>query len=182
MIFRRPSTDMVPRKVNYYLLRHERQVITVHRHLAVFALHCSILAAVCAAAILLTIITGSGGLVLGIAWGACFIIFLWLIIRIIAWSESYFVVTNGRMMFVSGLLARKAVTLPMQEIRSLRIYRTLPGRLLGYGVFVVEATRRYKMPNLNYMPYPEQLYVEIYSLLHGNDAEDSQEIEPEDLL
>jgi len=183
MIFRPPSTDTVPRSVVHYLLPHERQVITVHRHPAVFAVHCSILAAACAAASLLTIITSIGGLVLSITWLACSVIFLWLVIRVIAWSESYFVVTNGRMLFVTGPVPRKALTVPMVEIRDLGFYRTIPGRLMGYGAFVVDqATHRYKIPSMNYMPYAEQLHLEIQGLWFSNDVDDSQELDPEDSL
>jgi len=50
MVFRLPITDTVPRTVSQYLLPHEKQVITVHKHPAVLVAHSSILAVACAAA------------------------------------------------------------------------------------------------------------------------------------
>jgi hypothetical protein len=180
MVSRLPSADTVPRTVNQYLLPHEKQVITVHKHPAVLVAHCSILAVGCAAASMLTIITNSGGLILSIAWGACSIIFLWLVIRMIAWSESYFVVTKARMIFVTGFPVRKAITVPMREILDFSFHRTRPGRWLGYGTFTAEQrTNNYRMPSMNYMPYPEQLYLELRGLIF---SDDSEELEPEVLL
>ncbi len=182
MVFRLPTTDTVPRTVSQYLLPHEKQVITVHKHPAVLVAHGSILAVGCAAASMLTIITNSGGLILSIAWGACSIIFLWLVIRVIAWFESYFVVTKARMIFVTGFPVRKAITVPMREILDFSFHRTRPGRLLGYGTFTAEQrTNNYRIPSMNYMPYPEQLYLELRGLFR-DDSEDSEELEPEDLF
>jgi hypothetical protein len=107
MVFRLSSD--VPQSVEQYLLPHEKQVISVHRHPAVLAVHCGTLAAACSAASLLTIMTSSSGLVRGIAWGTCFIVSLWLIIRAAAWSRSYFVVTGSRIIFITGLTAPKEV-------------------------------------------------------------------------
>jgi hypothetical protein len=179
MIFR-PSSEF-PQTVSQYLLPHEKQVIAVHKHPAVFAVHCSILAAACAAASLLTIIASSGELVLGIAWGICFSIFLWLVIRVVTWSDSYFAVTSARMIFITGLVVRKAITVPIQEIHDLSFHRSWPGRLLGYGIFIADqATYSYRIPSMNYMPYPEQLYLDVCGVLFPDDEEDSQERGPED--
>ena len=179
MIFRLSSA--VPLTVEQYLLPHEKQVIAVHKHPAVFALHCSILAVACAAASLLTIIIDSSGLVLALAWGACFGILLWLVIRLASWSYSYFAVTNARMLFVTGPMAAKVITIPMNEIYDFSFQRSLLGRLLGYGKFIVDqATNNYSIPDMNFMPYPEQLYLDICGLLFNDEADDSHEYEPED--
>jgi hypothetical protein len=174
-MFHRPNSEEVPRTVARYLLAHEKQAITVHKHPAVFAVHFGITIAALASAGLLTIMTSSDALVLAIVWGACLVLFLSLAIRLVVWNESYFVVTSGRMIFITGPVVRKAITVPIREIRDLSFYRTRPGYLFGYGTFVVEqTTHNYTIPSMNYMPYPEQIYVEVYNLLFGSDATDSQ--------
>lgn len=175
----RLSSD-VPQTVEQYLLPHEKQVVTVHRHPAVCAVYFGILAVACAAASLLTIMTSSG-LVLGIAWGTCFIILLWLYIRVAAWSRSYFVVTDSRFIFITGLIARKVITVPMIEIDDFMYHRSQWGRILGYGTFTVDqATGDYKIPKMNFMPYPEQIFLEICKYLFPDNAQNSQEYDPDD--
>lgn len=179
-MFFRLSSD-VPQTVEQYLLPHEKQVISIHRHPAVLAVHCGILAVACAAAGLLTIMTNSSGLVLGIAWGACFIILLWLAIRVDAWSRSYFVATGSRIIFITGLMARKVITVPMIEIDDFMYSRPWWGRILGYGTFDADqATGDYKIPKMNFMPYPEKIYLEICGLLFPDNAQNSQEYDPDD--
>ena len=180
MIFR--LSNEVPPTVEQYLLPHEKQVITVHKHPAVFAFHCGILAAACTAASLLTSANNSSELLLGASWGACSIIFIWLIIRVAGWFFSFFAVTNARMIFITGLTARKVVTVPLIEITDFRFRRPLLGHLLGYGMFTAEqATYNYRIPKMNFMPYPEQLFLDICEVLLDDEADDSREYEPEGL-
>jgi hypothetical protein len=168
-------SDKPPRSLDRYLLPHEKQAISMRKHPAVFALHCGLLAAACVGASLLTILTSSDALVLAIVWGACFVLFLGLAMRLVAWNQSYFAVTSGRMIFITGPFARKAITIPKREILDLSFYRTRLGLLLGYGTFTAEQTlNNYTIPSMNYMPYPEQVYLEVYDLLFGSDAKDSQ--------
>jgi len=176
--FRKSDSDGVPQIVNQYLLPHEKQVIAVHRHPAVFVLHCSILAVACTAASLLTVLTNSSVLVLSAYWGACFIIFVWLIIRVIAWSQSYIAVTSARMIFITGLIAHRVTTVPLAAINELNYRRTRFGLLLGYGVFFADLAHGYIVPDMNFMPYPEQVYLEICSVLFGDVTGEPYEYEP----
>ena len=179
-MFFRLSSDF-PQTVEQYLLPHEKRHVTVHRHPAVFAVHFGILAVACAAASLLTIMTSSSGLVLGIAWGVFFIIFLWLNIRVAAWSRSYFVVTDSRFIFITGLIAHKVITVPIIEIDDFMHHRSQWGRILGYGTFTADqATGDYKIPKMNFMPYPEQIFLEICKYLLPDNAQNSQEYDSDD--
>ena len=180
MIFFRQNDNEIPQIVNQYLLPHEKQVITVHKHPAIFVLHCGILAVALATASLLSAFTNSSGLALGLAWGACFVIFTWLIIRLAAWSVSYLAVTSVRLIFITGFITHKVITVPLAAINDFSFYRTQLGRLLGYGVFVADlATDTYTVPNMNFMPYPEQIYLEICGVLFADDANDPREYESE---
>lgn len=174
--------DDLPLVVTNYLLPYEKMVIAVHKHPGAYVGHASLLACSCAAASLLTANTNSSILVLCAAWGACGIILFWLVIRVAAWFYTYFVVTQIRIIFISGFVVRKVTTVPLREIRDLELRRSLPGRLIGYGKFIAEPSRHgYRIPTMNYQPYPEQLFLEIYGLLFPDSAEDSHESEPEEL-
>jgi hypothetical protein len=162
-----PQNSWVPRVVQNYLLPHEHTAITVRKHPGVFIGHCLVVGCWCAAACLVTALTDSGALLLGVIWGAFAGLLTWLAVRAAAWPESYFVATETRLIFITGLMTKKAVSVPLREIGTLRGRRSPLGRLFGYGEFVAEpATPGYAIPRMNYMPYLEQLLAEMHDLLH----------------
>ena len=157
---------VIPSRVRHYLLPYEKDMVIVHRHPGLLAGHAILLAFACAAASLLTAITNSGAYILSAAWGACSVILLYLIFRAAEWGSTYFVVTRVRLIFITGLVVRKVTTVPMREIRDLELRRSWPGRLLGYGTFIAEPSRPgYRIPKMNYMPYPEPIFLEMVGVL-----------------
>src|SRR5262249_15454315 len=131
-------------------------------------------AVICTAASLMTANVESE-LALSLIWAACVIIFVWLIVRVIAWSQSYFVVTGARMIFITGPVARKVITLPTAEINDLSYERSGLGLMFGYGRFSVDwAAEDHEISKINYIPYPEQLYLEICGLLYSEFSGESQ--------
>jgi hypothetical protein len=155
----------IPPLVENYLLPQETKVIAVHKHPGVFICHCLLVGCWCGAAYLVTALTNSDPLVLGVVWGGFFVILAWLAVRAIAWLGSYFVVTEMRLIFITGLARKRAVSVPLREIALLDARRSLLGRLVGYGEFVAEpAMPGYTIPKMNYVPYLEQLLAEIKAL------------------
>ena len=82
------------------------------------------------------------------------------------WSIEYFVVTSQRMILTSGLLTRKVAMMPLNKVTDMSFQRSLGGRLFGYGEFILEsAGQDQALRNIPYIPYPEQLYLEVCDLL-----------------
>ena len=152
----------IPPSVEMYLLSPERAVIVVRKHPGVFIGHCLLAGCWCVAACLVTALTESDPLVLWAVWGGLFVVLAWLAVRVIAWMESYFVVTDVRLIFITGLATKRAVSVPLREIATLDSRRSLLGRLAGYGEFVAEPARPGDtIPKMNYIPYFEQLLAEM---------------------
>jgi hypothetical protein len=56
--------------------------------------------------------------------------------------------------------------------------RSFPGRLLGYGEFIVEsAGQDQALRNVEFIPYPEQLYLLICGMLFPSSAPDAEDDE-----
>jgi len=56
--------------------------------------------------------------------------------------------------------------MPLVKVTDMSFRRDLRGQLLGYGEFVVEsAGQDQALRNVNYLPYPEQLYLEVCGLV-----------------
>jgi hypothetical protein len=159
-------SPVIPSRVTDYLLPYERNVLTVRLHPGVLAGHSLLLACACAATISLTVITDSGASVLSAAWGACSVIFLSLIFRVAKWYYSYVVLTDARLIFITGLLAPKVTTVPTREISSLKLHQSWLGRLIGYATFIAEPSKPgYRIPRIDYMPWAELLFQEMSSAL-----------------
>ena len=156
-----------PAEVNKYLLPHEQQVITVRMHPAVLLAPVVIALAGLIAAVVLneSILKHQSGLsyVLWIGWGILFVRALW---RAANWAVDYFVVTSQRMILTTGLLNRKVAMMPLVKVTDMSFQRSLGGRLFGYGEFILEsAGQDQALRNIPYIPYPEQLYLEVCNLI-----------------
>jgi uncharacterized membrane protein YdbT with pleckstrin-like domain len=155
-----PNADNVPAQVNRYLLPHERQVITVHQHPAVLIKPIAFLIAGLALAgwLSLGVAHGNSDFIIGV-WVAFGVLLLWVIGQIVDWAVNYFVVTQG-------ILVRKVNMMPLTKVTDMSFQRSPLGQLLGYGEFIVEsAGQDQALSHITYIPYPEQLYLEVCGLI-----------------
>jgi uncharacterized membrane protein YdbT with pleckstrin-like domain len=166
-------TDNVPASVNRYLLPHERQVITVHQHPAVLIRPIFFLLAGLALAGWLTFAVSHGNTDVLIAiWVLFGILLAWTIGKIVDWAVDYFVVTSQRMLLAQGLLVRKVNMIPLTKVTDMSFQRSPLGQILGYGEFIVEsAGQDQALSHVTYLPYPEQLYLEVCGLIFKDKEE-----------
>jgi uncharacterized membrane protein YdbT with pleckstrin-like domain len=163
-----PNTDTVPASVNRYLLPHERQVISVHEHPAVLIgpIALVLLGLAIAGFVSNSGVTHGNSTAILIIWGLWVLLLLWLILKIWAWSVDYFVVTSHRLLLAQGVIVRKVGMLPLAKVTDMSFQRTTIGRVLGYGEFIVEsAGQDQALRNVKFIPYPEQLYLEVCGLI-----------------
>ena len=164
----------VPASVSRYLLPHERSSITVRIHPATLAG---------------PLILVSGGLVAAgeltrrsvrpkIVWGAYLGVLLYFLQRVAARQATYFTVTDNRMILVSGFVVRKVAMMPLTRVTDMSFRRSALGRLLGYGEFIIEsAGQEQALHTINFLPYPEQLYLEICGLVFPGAVAETQQDE-----
>jgi Bacterial PH domain len=164
-----------PASVNRYLLPREREVITVRMH---------------PAALIGPGLAASGGVLAAwklardsdrpdIAWAASVPALLECARRMAAWPVTYIVITSERVLIIGGLLTRTVTSISLDEVQGLTFRRTVLGRILGYGSLDAVSARRRPFRMARYLPYPEQLYLEITSLLSpGERAPDEDDTSP----
>jgi membrane protein YdbS with pleckstrin-like domain len=160
-----------PAAVNRYLLPNEQQVITVRRHPAVLiGPSIQALAGLLAAAVLTaTVLHGNHVLVYAV-WIVWLVLFGRMIWKAINWAVDFFVVTSHRILLTSGVLTRKVAMMPLTKVTDMSFQRSFAGRLLGFGEFIVEsAGQDQALRNIDHIPYPEQLYLEVCGMLFGTD-------------
>lgn len=160
-----PNTDTVPASVNRFLLPHERQVITTRFHPTVFIGPVGLALAGLVGAVVASSISAFSSDALLIIWLTWGLLLLYAIGKVLRWVEGYFVVTSQRMLVVKGLLAWDMTSVPNTKMGSTRFRRSVLGRMLGYGQLIIEADRIQPVWTVNFLPYPEQLYLEMTSLV-----------------
>jgi uncharacterized membrane protein YdbT with pleckstrin-like domain len=168
-----PNTDTVPASVNKYLLPHERQVITVHQHPAILIRPIlEVLIGLAIAGWLSNSVANGNGtaiLVIWILWGLVFLRLAW---KVLEWAETYFVVTSQRFVLATGVITRKVNMMPLAKVTDMSFQRSPMGRILGYGEFILEsAGQDQALSNVDYIPYPEQLYLEVCGLIFKDKEE-----------
>jgi uncharacterized membrane protein YdbT with pleckstrin-like domain len=169
-----PNTDTVPASVNRYLLPHERQVITVHQHPAILIRPIfEVLIGLAIAGWLSNSVAHGNGTVILVIWIVWGLVFLRLVWKVFEWGETYFVVTSQRFLLATGILTRKVNMMPLAKVTDMSFQRSALGRVFGYGEFILEsAGQDQALTNVDYLPYPEQLYLEVCGLIF-KDKEDS---------
>lgn len=156
-----------PAAVNKYLLPHEHQVITVRKHPAVLIRPI----AIALAGVLIALVLGTtllrhnhDGILALVA--IVLALLLYLAFKTWEWSEDYFVVTSDRMLQASGVFTRKIAMMPLVKVTDMSFQRSTLGRMLGFGEFILEsAGQDQALRNIDHVPYPEQLYLEICALI-----------------
>jgi membrane protein YdbS with pleckstrin-like domain len=165
-----PNTDTVPASVNKYLLPHERQVISVHEHPAVLIGPIFLVLAGLAIAGWLTNSVTHNGTAIIVIWALWGLLLLRLGYKVWDWAVHYFVVTSQRLVLVQGVLLRKVNMMPLSKVTDMSFKRSTTGRILGYGEFVVEsAGQDQALSHVRFIPYPEQLYLEVCGLIFKED-------------
>lgn len=98
---------------------------------------------------------------------------LYLGFEVLQWWLDHFIVTNRRVLLVSGVLTRTAAIMPLIKVTDMTYEQNPLARLLGYGTFVFEsAGQDQALSRVTHLPGgPRQLYVKISSLLFATYSE-----------
>jgi len=159
--------ETVPASVYKHLLPHERQVITVRFHPAVLIGPVAVvLGGLAIAGLLSTTVARNSGSAMLVIWLLWLILVIRLLYKIYVWLEDYFVVTSQRLILATGVLTRTVNMMPLTKVTDMSFKRSTMGRILGYGEFIVEsAGQDQALRRVDFLPYPEQLYLEVCGLI-----------------
>ncbi len=63
----------------------------------------------------------------------------WLIVRLMDWRTTYFVVTSHRLIFRRGLLSRSGIEIPLEKVNNVNFHQSIAERILGCGDLIIES-------------------------------------------
>ncbi len=159
--------DTAPASVNRYLLPGERQVITVRLHPAILLGPITVvLLGLVIAGVLTSSIARTNHGALDIIWFVWALLLARLIWKVANWSVDFFVLSSKRLLLITGVFTRKVAFLPLNKVTDMRFERSMNGRFLGYGTFILEtAGQDQAFREVDFIPYPEQLYLEVCGMI-----------------
>jgi uncharacterized membrane protein YdbT with pleckstrin-like domain len=71
--------------------------------------------------------------VLAIVWG------IWLLLKFISWTRTYFVVTDQRVVYRTGVISRHGVEIPLERINNLNFHQRIFERMIGAGDLEIQS-------------------------------------------
>lgn len=108
-----------------------------------------------------------------VLWFAEFALMARLIWRLLLWRNDFFVATDRRLLRVYGFLVRRVAMVPLVKLTDLTYLRSVPGRLLGYGTFVLEsAGQDQAMRRLDHITRPDRTYQLVMEQIFRRDEDD----------
>jgi hypothetical protein len=159
---------VIPADVYRYLLPSERSIIVVRRNPVVLARTACLLAANVTVFALSAADVIPGGTGVLTFFGVLLPLSCYLVYHSIrAWLRAYIVITSARIMLVNLQWKHPLVVIPLADAYDMTYVRTLiPGRIAGYASFLLKQSGPRRRPRkIRYLPYPEQLYLEVSGLL-----------------
>jgi len=171
-LVKRPSGTL---RAPFELAPDEKQLITVRKHLAMLIGPMTIvLGALAIASILTTTVLRQSSNGIGITWILIVLFLAWFLWKVIAWSKDFFIITSQRVLLVSGVLRRKAETIPFAEVTDMSYQKPMLGHVFGYGDIIFErAGTGADLRTIDHIPYPEQVFLELGDLIFPNSDDSS---------
>lgn len=99
-----------------------------------------------------------------------FLLWLALVLRLayklVEWYFQVFLSTDKRLILVLGVLNRRVNMMPLGKVTDMRYDQSIPGRVVGYGKFVLEsAGQDQALSVVNWVPNPDAIYRKINATL-----------------
>ncbi len=170
------------RATNRYLLPSEKQVVSVRRHWVVLlAPLLGVLVALFVAGWISGSLSGTDGPIDNVVWLLALLVVLWFGWRLLEWWENRFIVTDKRILLLSGFLTHRVGMMPLRKVTDMTYERPLVGRVFGYGTFVMEsAGQDQALHRVDFLPHPDMLYRQVSTLLFGRKSAQAAALQGED--
>jgi uncharacterized membrane protein YdbT with pleckstrin-like domain len=162
--------DPAARDEQKYFASRERLVMMVRPHWAQLLPKFLQTLAVFIVVLLFEAVAGgsdSGG-ASSIPWWIALAAILRLLWYVIDWHVDHIMITDKRIMKVSGIFVRKVQAMPLTKVTDFTYSRDPTGRLLGYGEFIVEsAGQDQALRTIKFLPKPDRLYQTMCDMTFG---------------
>jgi membrane protein YdbS with pleckstrin-like domain len=98
-------------------------------------------------------------------------VMVWVAWQIADWWFDRFILTNKRVMVVSGIITRNVAMMPLLRVTDMKYVQSPLGRILNYGTFELEsAGQDQALRKITNLPNPNELYLRIVEEMYEPEA------------
>lgn len=98
---------------------------------------------------------------------------LWLLARLAKWATTNFVVTSDRLIYRSGVLAKKGIEIPLERVNNIHFNQGIFERLLRSGDLMIESGGERGQQMFSDISRPARVQNEIYRTMEAAQARDA---------
>lgn len=97
----------------------------------------------------------------------------WLLLKFISWTRTYFVVTDQRVVYRTGVVSRHGVEIPLERINNLNFHQRIFERVIGAGDLEVQSAGEQGTTLFENVRHPDGVQQEIYRQMEGDAKRDA---------
>jgi uncharacterized membrane protein YdbT with pleckstrin-like domain len=118
--------------------------------------------------------------VVGWGWAMLALIWVvWLALKYFQWQFTYFVVTDDRVIFRTGVLAKRGVEIPLERINNINFFQGIWERVIGAGDLDIESAGQEGQSHFEDVRHPDGVQQEIYRQMEANAREKASWSQPQ---
>jgi uncharacterized membrane protein YdbT with pleckstrin-like domain len=100
------------------------------------------------------------GLAVTLIWG------LW---RLVTWRTMHFVITNDRLIYRSGVFAKRGIQIPLERVNNVNFKQGILERIVGAGDLLVESAGEDGQQRFTDVRHPDQIQNIIHEQMNENE-------------
>jgi uncharacterized membrane protein YdbT with pleckstrin-like domain len=105
--------------------------------------------------------------IVAIAWA------IWLLVKFLQWTRTYFVVTDQRVVYRTGVFARHGVEIPLERISNLNFHQGIFERMIGAGDLEIQSAGDQGTTLFENVRHPDGVQQEIYRQMEHDAKRDA---------
>ncbi|KRE39506.1 hypothetical protein ASG73_04125 [Janibacter sp. Soil728] len=171
------AQEVAHKGLRKYLLPGEHPVAEIRHHRIVLLKPTVVVVASLALVLWLDIsVSDANSGILGYLWLAWLAVLGWGLWQWIEWRHTRVVATDKRIVLFEGWINHKVSMMPLKKVTDMGYERSLLGRVLGYGTFVLEsAGQDQALSKIEFVPDPDDNYRAICSVVFGMSLDEDDE-------
>jgi uncharacterized membrane protein YdbT with pleckstrin-like domain len=112
---------------------------------------------------------GTPKTVLATLWGVLAVVWAgWLALKYFEWNFTHFVVTDDRVIYRTGVIAKRGVEIPMERINNINFHQGIWERIIGAGDLDIESAGRDGQSHFEDVWHPDGVQQELYRQMEVN--------------
>ena len=109
---------------------------------------------------------------------ALFLLFClgWILQRYISWVSTHFVLTSDRVIYRSGIIAKRGIEIPLERINTIFFHQRVFERMFGLGDLEIESASKDGAQRFEHIKNPNRVQNEIYQQMEQNEVKQANRI------